>query len=84
MQPGSIKWKYILHEAGVSKQILLWVLLAAATLAAGRDGSWSSWGQLWPGLLTVMVAASTDLVPALRLCSLHLQLPSLSSTCSQH
>lgn len=39
MQPGSIKWKYILHEAGFSKQIFLWVLLAAAALVDGRDGS---------------------------------------------
>lgn len=79
IQPGNIKWKYILHEAGVSKQILLQVLLAAATPAAGRHGSWSSWCQLWPGLLTAMVA-----VPALCLCPSHLQLPSLSSAFSQH
>ena len=84
MQPGNIKWKYILHEAGVSKQILLWLLLAAATLAAGRDGSWSSWCQPWPGLLTVMVGASTDFVSALLLCPSHLQLPSLLSTLPQH
>lgn len=84
MQPGNIKWKYILHEAGVSKQILLWVLLAAATLAAGRDGSWSS-------LLVSAVARAPDsdggcqhFVPALRLCPSHLQLPSPSSTLSQH